>query len=480
MSGNLDTYLHVTAAATGNAMPRAARCHLRLLRQPMAVAIYKLAGDAASPLAVMYGNDPAAPKLLVAPEPRSREIRFKLLNEFMLDMLTWARSAPEGEAPQLLVANPATAKFLGVLGRSLRHPPTGSAVPPATVLGARHLAWLTERAEHPGSAVVVPLTGALAQHWRTGQSDIEDTQLPATLAWIDPPAAWSGRDAAVAAEAERRSTPAGPTSDPGWDEELARLVGDFNDARGRSVDPDVVASLAGPIVDLCQEALALTWQDLWHGRALLLRLPTATGAAARFAEDAAKWSDWRTYGEAPDARIANVDSARRATWMLDERERAQSALEAQQVLDDPLRFAALEADGKALRGTVRAADYARRLVPPGGQRNVIRPLLTIDLPATPPVRPGSDVWSVDDPRVRGCVIARREDPPQVDVELRGGLRPRTGPPALLPGVGETARLMCLSPEPQQPTPLHELRDAWTHQIPQPPAANPAIDTDAPA
>lgn len=192
MSGNLDTYLHVTAAASGTALPSAARCHIHLSARPMVIVAYKLAGDAASPVAVMYGTDPSSPKLLVAPEPRSREIRFELLNEFTADFLAWAQSTPDGDAPQVMVANQATSEFLGVLGRSLRHPPRNSPVPRATVLGARHLAWLAERAEHPGSGVVVPMTIALARHWRTGQSDLEDSQLPATLAWIDPPAVLHG------------------------------------------------------------------------------------------------------------------------------------------------------------------------------------------------------------------------------------------------------------------------------------------------
>lgn len=239
----------------------------------------------------------------------------------------------------------------------------------------------------------------------------------------------------------------------------------------------VVAPLAGPVTELCRNALALTWQDIWRGRGLLLRLPAAAGAVERFGGDIAAWSRWRTYAEAPDARIANADSARRAAWLLDERERAHSALEAREALDDPLRFAALEADGHAVQGTVRTADYTRRLVPPGGRRNVLRPLITIDLAAPSPVRPGTDVWSADDPRVYGWIVDRREDPPQVDVELRGGLRPRTGSPATLPVPGRTTRLMCLSPEPQQPTPLHSLTDVWTHRMPPQLAADPVVDTD---
>ena len=477
MSGNLDTYLHVMAAASGNALPRAARRHFHLAARPMAIAIYKLAGDAATPVAVMYGTDPASPALLAAPEPRSREIRFELLNEFMADLLTWARSVPEGDAPQLLVANPATVEFLGVLGRSLRHPPRNSPIPPATVLGARHLAWLAERAEHPGSAVIVPMTTALAQHWRTGQSDLEDSQLPTALAWIDPPAGQTGRSAAEAAEAARRSSTAGPVSDPEWDERLDLLVSEFNTARGRSVDPAVVAAHAGPITNLCRETLALTWQDLWRGHELLRWLPPAASAATRFAEDGEAWNRWRAYAEGPDARIANTDSPCRAAWLLDERERAQSALEARQALDDPLRFAALEADGQAIRGTVLTADYDRRRVSPGGRNNVLRPLITIGLPAPSPVRPGTEVWSADDPRVCGEIVGRREDPPQVDVELQRGLRTRTGSPPILPAPGQVTRLTCLSPEPQQPTPLHGLTDVWTHRLPRPPAGDPSVDTD---
>lgn len=478
MSSALDTLLHLEAADSGLVQARATRRHVHLDANPMAVAVYKLAGDAASPVAIIYGTDALRPRLLVAPEPRSREIRFELLNQFMPDLLMWMHGRPDGTAPQLLVANPSSGAFLGLLGRSLRHPPRDGSVPLDTVLAARHLAWLDERSEHPGGTVILPLTAVLAQHWRTGQSDLEDAQLATLLAWIDPGEGIDGRAAARLAERARRSTPAGPSSDPGWDERLDTLVRGFNQSRNGATDPATVRRYAGPVEELCRDALERTWQDLWHGHGLLAALPEGAHVPARWADDAEAWAWWRTYAEGPDARIANTDSPRRAAMLLDARERSQDALEVQQAVDDPLRFAALEADGRALRGTVTGADYSRRVIPPGKVRNVTRPLLTLTLDGPSPVRVDTSLWNVEDPRVTAHVVDVREDASGMDVELDGGMRPRSGPPVTLPKLGETARFTTSSVTPQQPTPMHDLRRAWTHRLPTEARPDAAVDTDA--
>src|SRR6266516_3477620 len=227
-----DSYLRARAAAEGRALPRASRRHRHLAEAPLAVCAYKLAGDPASPLAIMYGTDRSVPTLRVAPEPRNRTIRFGLLNPFAIDLLDYLAGYPadaEGAlvagAPQLIVPNVSTCQFLEVLGRSLRHPGRTGAIPPTTVQAGRHLAWFAQQSEHPGQALMLPITETLAAHCITGQSDYEDASLPALLGWIAPSPGFTPAQAAATAEG---GPTAGPASDPQWDKTvLAPLIDAF-------------------------------------------------------------------------------------------------------------------------------------------------------------------------------------------------------------------------------------------------------------
>ena len=64
------------------------------------------------------------------------------------------------------------------------------------------------------------MTTALADHWATGQSDLEDANLAALLGWIDPAAGLTGQQAARLAEDPVQCPPAGPVTDPTFDNEV--------------------------------------------------------------------------------------------------------------------------------------------------------------------------------------------------------------------------------------------------------------------
>ena len=70
----------------------------------------------------------------------------------------------------------------------------GASSPSAVPVLGRWLTWLAERAEVPGSCVLLAATRALALHWASGQSDVEDQNLATLLGWIDPPAGLTGQD----------------------------------------------------------------------------------------------------------------------------------------------------------------------------------------------------------------------------------------------------------------------------------------------
>ncbi len=131
------------------------------------------------------------------------------------------------DAPQVLVPNRGGIGFVQLFGRSTRFRRTDGeyAVAPTVPDLGRWLTFLAERAEHPGSSLLLAATDMLAMHWASGQSAVEDQNLAALLGWIDPPAGMTGPEAAAAAEDPLTWPPAGPTTDPTFDNEvLAPLI----------------------------------------------------------------------------------------------------------------------------------------------------------------------------------------------------------------------------------------------------------------
>ena len=140
------------------------------------------------------------------------------------------------DAPQILVPNRAARDYLGLLGRATRFQQTDGpyAVDPAVPALGKWLTFFADRADHPGSALLADLTSLLAEHWATGQSPLEDSSLAAQLAWIDPPPGMTGLQAALAAEDPLRCPPAGPATDPGFDQAILEpLIRNYDRAAQR-------------------------------------------------------------------------------------------------------------------------------------------------------------------------------------------------------------------------------------------------------
>jgi hypothetical protein len=240
------------AVATGIAQPTCTARHLHVSDHPLVLIPLALAGEANAPLAAMVGDDPGSPRLLVVHQPRSRDQRFAFaaaMAQIVVGYVEAFCGAVEtvtsgtgreprvrcADAPQILVPNPAGIGFLRLLGRStrFRRPHGEYAVDPAVPVLGRWLTFLAERSEYPGSCLLLAATDALALHWASGQSPVEDRNLAALLGWIDPPAGMTGPEAAAAGEDPVRSPPAGPATDPTFDNEvLAPLVEACARARG--------------------------------------------------------------------------------------------------------------------------------------------------------------------------------------------------------------------------------------------------------
>ncbi|SFL37443.1 hypothetical protein [Geodermatophilus ruber] len=466
-----DAYLKVRAAAEDRALPRASMCHRHLSDEPLVIVTYKLAGDPASPVGVLVGTDREDPHFFCAPEPRNRDLRFGLINPFAEIVLQYLNgyepiegdpgAMTERPCPQLVVPNTATAQFLEVLGRSIRHPGPAGLIPPTTVQAGRHLAWFGGQSEHPGQALVLPMTDLLCQHWTTGQSALEDELLAAVLAWVTP----GPEGAAAAAIAAEDGPTAGPASSPQWDKRhLDPAISDFNTARNGSTDPSVVDPLAEEVRAVVRTALEAAWTDTWTALDLLRGLPPAAHATARRGRDVEAWERWWRRSTGDDVRLRNTLSDREAIWLLAEREADTELVLAQECADDPLRFVAQEVDGTGVRGDVDYAEPDRRIVPPGRSNRVLRPLIRLRLAHENHrvVAGDSLCWTERDGGVSMTVLDR--DDATMTLEITSGVnRSRGVAPDLPTQLGRTVRLTSLSLKKGPVKPLHSLRETWTHR-----------------
>ncbi|MET7573814.1 hypothetical protein ABZT04_35795 [Streptomyces sp. NPDC005492] len=397
----ISTLARLEAVHTGRAQPAATVRHRHLSERPLVLVPLTTAGEAGAPLGALVGTDRDAPRLLVVPQPRDRDLRFTFLAEladvvlpyidtFAEDVEAAERNETDPEtgkrvkvevelcadAPQLIVPSRPGIELVRLLGRSTRFrrtaeqdPETPHPAPPRVPLLGRWLTHYGERARVPGSALLLALTEVLGQHWATGQSSLEDQHLGALLAWIDPPDGISGAEAALDAELRRDAQgqlmcpPAGPATDPAFDNKLlAPAIERYDRARtalaaaedGLEADDRLgeLTAAEREIRALVESRTRPTWDAVWHGLDLLRALPEGAHAVDRWTRD--RWSftghrDRVVAGEPPQPRR---DDAVTAANKLATREREQARLDAQEALDDPLVMAGRRLAGEAFAGEV--------------------------------------------------------------------------------------------------------------------------------
>ena len=121
------------------------------------------------------------------------------------------------------------------------------------------------------SAQLLPMTAALADHWATGQSATEDANLAALLGWIDPPDGMTGHAAARAAEDPVRCPPAGPVTDPSFDNEvLAPILQAVREAT-LTGDGARLGRARAAMDHALRSQLEPTWTLMWRAVDLLRR-----------------------------------------------------------------------------------------------------------------------------------------------------------------------------------------------------------------
>ncbi|MEV4754704.1 hypothetical protein AB0J86_06270 [Micromonospora sp. NPDC049559] len=443
------------AVATGVAQPIATVRHLHLHAEPLVLVPLTLAGEANAPLAAMVGSAPDAPRLLVVPQPRNRDQRFAFaaaLGREVLGYLHSRRGLAEAvpvdrgrdvrhryvDGPQVLVPNAAGVSFARLFGRSTRFRRTDGEHPvdAAVPLLGRWLTWLAERAEHPGSSVLVAMTEALGMHWATGQSGLEDAQLAALIGWIAPPPGSTGAQAAAAAEDPLRWPPAGPVTDPTFDNEL--LAPAIEAYQAALPDPAAQRRAYAQLETLLRGQLAPTWELMWRGVALLRSLPPGARVAGRWAEDRDAFTDFARYVDEGGRPQPRRDGAVVAAQRLHRLERALTSYAVQRAYDDPLVMADYRLTGEAFVGEVTMAKADR--VDDTGKRPVLRPRIML-LTADPVlVTPGTVLCSPSRPAQKAKVVfvtAVAESKTEVVLELSGGMgRSLTAAPGSVPEVGE--------------------------------------------
>ncbi|MBQ0896956.1 hypothetical protein KBX37_28345 [Micromonospora sp. U56] len=475
------------ALAAGVAQPVATVRHLHLSARPLVLVPLAMAGEANAPLAALVGAAPDEARLLIVPQPRNRDQRFRFAAELAATVLPYLDEFRDGteavpvdrgrdvrhryvDAPQLLVPNPAGITFLRLLGRStrFRRPDGDHPVHPSVPLLGRWLTFFAERAEHPGSSALVAMTNALSLHWATGQSVVEDLHLPALLGWIDPPAGMTGAQAAARAEDPAVCPPAGPATDPEFDNRvLAPAVAAYAEAGD---DPAARGAAYAELERVLRDQLTPTWELMWRGVGLLRTLPPGARVAGRWDGDKDAFTGHAEHVDAGGGPQPRRDGAVMAAQRLHRLERALTTYAVQRAYDDPLVMAEHRLTGEAFVGDVTLADPKR--VDDTGKRPVLRP--RIQLVTTEPVLVpvGTTLYSPARPAQKARVVfltPAADGKTEVVLELSGAMgRGLTAPPGSVPEVGERLCYTTLSeaflPAGAFPTPEET---PWTHGGPPP-------------
>ncbi|MFY1674959.1 hypothetical protein ACN27G_34305 [Plantactinospora sp. WMMB334] len=473
------------AVAAGRAQRITTVRHLHVADRPLVLIPLSMAGEANAPLAALVGDDVAAPRLLLVPQPRNRDQRFGFaaeLAEVLLPYLDSFRGVAEpvavnrgrevryryADAPQVLVPNPAGIGFVRMFGRSTRFRRTDGDYPvrPDVPLLGRWLTFLADRAEHPGSGMLLAMTDALGLHWATGQSALEDAHLAALMAWIDPQEGLTGADAATIAEDPLRWPPAGPVTDPTFDNEvLAPATAGYEEAAAGG-DEARRERARGVLEEAVRSQLTPTWELMWRGVALLRQLPVGSRVAGRWAEDRDVFSTFALYVDGGGHPQPRRDGAVNAAHRLHRLERASQSYAVQRAYDDPLVMADHRLTGEAFVGEVTLADPHR--IDDSGKRRVLRPRIqvtTADVVLVPvgavlhsPGRPGQQARVVF---VTPDAAAGRTD---VVLELSGGLGRSLSPaPGSVPEVGDRLCYTTLSDSFMPPGEFPSRDETpWTH------------------
>jgi hypothetical protein len=486
----LTSLARARAAERGRAQPACTVRHLHLSDRPLVLIPLALAGEACAPLAALAGDDPRRPHLLTVAQPRNRDQRFAFAAElagavlpYIEGFFTDSETVPAArgaeprtryrDAPQLLIPGPAAAAFIRMLGRSTRFRQTSGpyAVPALVPLLGQWLTFLAERAEMPGSCLLLAATGALSMHWATGQSPAEDLNLAALMGWISPPDGLTGPQAAAAAENPIAWPPAGPATDPTFDNEVLAPLMAACDRAAASGDEPAGRRARQALDQALRSQLIPAWSLMWQAVDLLRGLPAGRHVAARWDADKDAFTAYaehlREGGPPQPRRDSAVTAARRLARL----ERLQASYAAQRAFDDPLVMAEYRLAGEAFAGQVTDAEPDR--TDGSGRRAVLRPRVTVETRDPVLAEAGSLLTSPARPAQEARIVSvsvPEGQPAQVVLELAKGMgRGLTAAPGSVPAVGEHVCYATFNDRYQPPPAFPEPdQTPWTHGGPPQP------------
>ncbi len=490
----LTSLARVQAVASGSAQPVATVGHVHLSARPLVFVPLGMAGEAHAPLAAMAGDDPRHPRLLVVAQPRNRDQRFAFAAELAEVVLPYiegftgseeeVRAGRDGQtrtrfadAPQILVPSLGGIEFARLLGRSTRFRRTSGdyAVASSVPLLGRWLSFFAESAINPGSCLLMAATEMLSRHWATGQSSVEDQNLAVVMAWIDPPAGSRGAAAATAAENPLTWPPAGPATDPSFDNEvLGPLMAAYQRAGSDRARDRVRASLTEALAG----QLAPTWKLMWRAVSLLRAMPPAGHVPARWDADKDAFTSYAAYLDEGGFPQPRRDSAVMAARRLNRLERTAARFGAQLAFDDPLIMAEYRLAGEAFAGTVVAVEPGR--TDDTGPRRKLRPLITVRTADPVLLDPGATVTDRSRPAQKARILTvpgPGDQPGEVVLELSGGMgRSLTAAPGSVPEIGDRVCYSTLTDDYQPSAEFPPAEETpWTHG--GPPAAYLPRDED---
>jgi hypothetical protein len=220
--------------------------------------------------------------------------------------------------------------------------------------------------------VTIALTGALAENWATGQSALEDANLAALMGWIEPWDGLTGPQAAAQAEDPSQWPPAGPATDPEFDN---RVLADLISSYDRALDDDARARAVGAIEAALRSQLEPTWRLVWRAIELLRALEPASSVEQRWLRDRREFTTqveyWRN-GGMPQPKVDHaVRAAQRLAWL----EQELDDVTVDRAFDDDLAMAEFRLSGEAFAGRVISVDAER--VDTSGRRRKPRPHIVV-------------------------------------------------------------------------------------------------------
>ncbi len=430
----LDVLFAAEAADRHMAVRRTAYRHRALSDEPFVVTVYNLAGEAAAPLAFYYGTEPEKGRLVVAAEPRNREVRFAGINAFCADFVEYirpflrTRSQLVGrpglqyslemaiDAPQVVVPNRGTRDYLGTrLGRSLRYLGLGKThpVPEATQWAGAHLSWLAEYTHMPGQSIFLAATELLSRHFATGQSALEDENLATLIAWIENQ---PGSGLAMIRKAETAQGAFGPVPDPELDHKLEPHVQGYGKAV-RAGDEKTQQRLYRVVADLVGEPLHNAYRATHRAVAIMRQLTEAASVEDRWKIDLREWGGYARRCSRGMPRFARRHDALRAARLLEAWSRAADDLGIQEAFDDPLVMAEHDADGLCISGVVSRVDLEHREIKPGNTRQTLVPLVKVVATVEPQLLEGDEIVWAGDRGVEGVIRRITECKGSWEVEI---------------------------------------------------------------